>query len=615
MPEKPSPRKAAPRPPAPPDSSAHAVAAAVAVLAGALYTLTAARDIVVGDTPDFVTAALTLGVAHAPGYPLLTMIGHVLSWLPVGPAPFRVNLVAVLSDASAIGVICLTMTRLTSNRVAAGVAALLVATVPLVWRWSLEAEAFPLNSLLASIVIYALCRWEEQPAQTAWLVAGAFVAGLALSNHMTIVLLGPAILLLVWRHRGVLIARPAVVALCLPAAAAGLLPYLYIPWAASRHPLLNTGGVSSLSSFVSLVTRADYGSSQLVAEAANAGGTFASRIAALLGSFTIPEGALIVMGALAAWRARRGYLAFVAVAFFVAGPAFMAYANMDLSQPYGLWVLQRFFLLSHVILAPLVALGVALAIELVGARLAGGSRVATAAIASAVLLAAGASVATHYRALDQSSNHVARGYAEDILDSLEPHAILFGAGDDVVFTVTYLQAVEHARPDVTPIWTSAFRGPAWYRTELRARDPDLVLAPEGADPRALSIKAIADANRSRPIAFIGPALDDSVNGGYNGLPHGLVTQLVPASEPVYLDVLVRDNDQLLAKYHVPAAASIKAGTFEIAVLRRYAIPALIVGTQLERAHDTAAAKRWYQRAVAIDPSFTEANSALERVRR
>lgn len=586
----------------------------MAAVAFVLYALTAARDIVVGDTPDFVAAALTLGVAHAPGYPLLTMIGHALSWLPIGPAPFRVNLVAVLSDAAAVGVICLTMTRLTTNRLAAGAAALLVATVPLVWRWSLEAEAFPLNNLIASVVIYALVRWEEAPARTAWLVAGAFAAGLALSNHMTIVLLGPAILLVVWRQRAVLFARPIVIAFCLAAVVAGLLPYLYIPWAASRHPLLDTGGVSSLRSLMALVTRADYGSSQLVAEAANAGGTFGSRLAALFASFTIPEGLLIVLGAIAAWRARRAYLAFVAVAFAVAGPAFMAYANLDLSQPYGLWVLQRFFLLSHVILAPLVALGVALAIDSAGARLAAGSRAATLGIGAAVVAAAVASVATHYRALDQSSNHVARTYAEDILNSLAPRAILLGSGDDVVFTVTYLQAVEHVRMDVTPVWTSAFRGPAWYRAALRARDPELVLAPEGADPSAFSVKAIADANRSRPIAFIGPALDDSVNGSYIGLPHGLVTKLEPVTEPVYLDELARDNEQLLAKYRAPAAASIKPGTFETGVLRRYAIPALVVGVQLERAGNTAAARSWYERAVAIDPSFADAANALERIR-
>ena len=66
-------------------NEARPYAVVAAALAGVLYTLTAARDIVVGDTAELAAAALTLGVAHAPGYPLLTIIGHAFSWLPVGP--------------------------------------------------------------------------------------------------------------------------------------------------------------------------------------------------------------------------------------------------------------------------------------------------------------------------------------------------------------------------------------------------------------------------------------------------------------------------------------------------------------------------------------------------
>ena len=592
-------------------------AAANALLAAALYVQTAARDIVVGDTGDFVAAALTLGVAHAPGYPLLTMIGHALSWLPVGAAPFRVNLIAVLSHAGAVGVTCLTMTRLSRHAIASGLGAVTLATAPLFWRWSLAAEAFPLNCLLVSIVIYCLVRWDEQPDRTRFVVAAAFVCGLALSNHMTIVLVGPAILFLVWRHRAVLAAHPRAVAFCAGAVLVGLVPYAYIPWAASKHPYLNTGGVSSISSLISLVTRADYGSRQLVAEAANAGGSFDERVGALLRSFTVVEALLIVGGAVAAYRQRRAYLWFATLAFAVAGPAFMAYANLDLSQPYGLFVLERFFLLSHVILAPLMALGVLVAIEILSARLRVPSVAAMSAVSALLVVAAAFSVATHYRAIDQHDNHVARTYAEDILNSLDQRAILLGSGDDVVFSVTYLQAVEHARMDVTPVWTSALRGPRWYRDWLRVRDPSLVLPPEDGDPRSpdRSLKAFVDANRARPIAFIGPALDDSVNGSYFGLPHGLVAQLEPVSTPVYLDALVNENERVISTYRVPPAASIKVGTFETGILRRYAIPALVIGTQLERAGNVAAARPWYERAVAIDPSFTEARSELDRIRR
>jgi hypothetical protein len=294
----------------------------------------------------------------------------------------------------------------------------------------------------------------------------------------------------------------------------------------------------------------------------------------------------------------------------------MAYANLDLAQPFGLFVLERFFLLSHVVLAPFMAIGVVAVSGAIAARLRGGATLAVPGVAAAVLVAAGVSVVVHYGAIDQRDNHLARTYADDILNSLEPHAILLGSGDDVVFPVTYLQAVEHVRMDVTPVWTSALRGPRWYRDWLRARDPDLVLPPEGADPRSpeRSIKAFVDANRARPIAFIGPALDDSVNGSYLGVPRGLVTTLAPVSTAVTLDALVADNERLLAQYHVPAFESVKPGTFETGVLRRYAIPALVVGTQLERAGDTAAARRWYERAVGIDPTFADAREALARVR-
>ena len=163
-------------------------AATVAGLAAVLYVLTAARDIVVGDTGDLVTAALTLGVAHAPGYPLLTMLGHVLSWLPVGPLPFRVNLIAVLSGAGAVGVTFVTTSRLGAPRPAAIVGALLFASTPLFWRWSLAAEAFPLNNLLVSIVIYGLVCWQASPDEPRFLAISALAAGLALSNHLTIIL-------------------------------------------------------------------------------------------------------------------------------------------------------------------------------------------------------------------------------------------------------------------------------------------------------------------------------------------------------------------------------------------------------------------------------------------
>src|SRR6266446_9241845 len=146
-------------------------AVAVATAAGILYFLTAARDIVVGDSPELIMAAVTLGVAHAPGYPLFTMIGHLFSLLPFGAIPFRVNLLSVVCDALAVGVIYLAAVRLTKSQLAAAVAALLLAVNSNFWQWSLAAEVFPLNNLLAAILILLLIVWHEQPERGGFLVA------------------------------------------------------------------------------------------------------------------------------------------------------------------------------------------------------------------------------------------------------------------------------------------------------------------------------------------------------------------------------------------------------------------------------------------------------------
>ena len=241
-----------------------ATGAAVVGLAFLLYFLTAARDIVVGDTPELITAAVTLGVVHPPGYPFFTMLGHLFSLLPVGPIPFRVNLLAVTCDALTVGVVYATALRLSRSCLAAAGAALLLAVSPIFWRWSLVSEVFPLNNLFVSLLVYLLVRWHEQPERASFLVAAAFVGGLALTNHQTIVLLGPACCFVLWQGRAVLWRRPQIFAMCIAAFLLGLLPYAYVPWAAARHPVLNWGGVSSLRDLAALIARRSYGTRHLV---------------------------------------------------------------------------------------------------------------------------------------------------------------------------------------------------------------------------------------------------------------------------------------------------------------------------------------------------------------
>ncbi|HST31757.1 MAG TPA: DUF2723 domain-containing protein, partial [Chthoniobacterales bacterium] len=411
--------------------------AVVVTLASAvLYFSTAARDIVVGDTPELITAAVTLGVAHPPGYPLFTMLGHLFSLLPVGAIPFRVNLLSVVCDSLAIGVIFLIAARLTRSRVAAAIAALMLAVNSVFWEWSLAAEVFPLNNLLAAILILLLVLWHEQPQRRSFLIAAFFAAGLAFTNHQTIVLLAPAFCFVLWTQREVLRAKPQILLIGLVVSAIGLLPYLYVLWAAARHPIYNWGNISSFHDIIGLITRRSYGSTRLVNTPGYTGGPPWARLAALFTSFGWFSGILILAGAIEAYRSRRWYFWFAVIAFVLVGPFFVWITNLNLQNaPSALFVLQRFFLLSHVVLAPLAAFGVLLLARMVPRFVPTPSFPLVATLCSIALVGI---VVKNYRHLDQSRNSIARQCGEDVLGLTQPNSILLVSGDGFAFPLIYL---------------------------------------------------------------------------------------------------------------------------------------------------------------------------------
>src|SRR4029453_808652 len=92
--------------------------------------------------------------------------------------------------------------------------------------------------------------------------ATAFVSGLALANHHTVVFVAaPFLAYQLWRARALLTTR--VLATLGAAGGAGLLPYLYLPWAAARHPAVAWGDPSTWSGFWAHLLRREYGTFRL----------------------------------------------------------------------------------------------------------------------------------------------------------------------------------------------------------------------------------------------------------------------------------------------------------------------------------------------------------------
>jgi 4-amino-4-deoxy-L-arabinose transferase-like glycosyltransferase len=585
-------------------------AAAVGVAAFVVYALTAARDIIPGDTPEFVTVALTGGVAHPPGYPLLSILGVVFGQLPLGPLPFRIDLISVVCHAGTVVLVFLTADRLVRNTLASAAAALVLAFGRGFWTWSLVAETFPLNDLLAALVLYLLVVWHERPTASAPLIGAAAAFGLGMANQQTISLLLPAIAVVLYTDRAALRGRPIVLRCAAVAIVAAILPYGYVAIVAGRHAVMNWGGIQGPGDLLRQILRLDYGTGQLVATPGYQGGNGLDRLAAFAGNVNPLLALLAIAGAVYAYRRMRWYFWTVATAFLICGPLFIAYANANVAVATARFLLMRFYLLPQVVFAPLAALGIVFVAELARRRIADPPRWLPSAVAGAVLVLAVVEVAVAYGGVDRSGDHVARHFAEDILATAPAGSIVLASGDHVVLPLIYLQAVEGAKPDITVIaWP--LLGLDWYQRELKLRHPELNL-PFARYELGDGLLTLVRANPDRRFVLTGEEAQ-SLQGTYGIFPQGLTLPIVDAKQLLDLTTVAQANEQLLASYRIPSLAEIDKDSFERFIVTWYALVAFRVGAQYENAKQYAPAQSWYERALVIDPQLPEALNGLRRV--
>ena len=154
----------------------------------------------------------------------------------------------------------------------------------------------------------------------------------------------------------------------------------------------------------------------------------------------------------------------------------------------------------------------------------------------------------------------------------------------------------------------------WYLRLMTARYPELKF-PRDKEPSRITLKDVVDANRHRRIAIVGPSIDNSVDGSYGYIRHGLVSYGDPVTRSFDLAAVAADNDALLNKYQPPSPATIKRGTFEPQLLRSYAAAAEWVGTRYKQAGRATEAVSWYERALQVDPDHVKARNNLDEIAR
>jgi dolichyl-phosphate-mannose-protein mannosyltransferase len=620
------------------------------LLALAVYLRTLEPSLPTGDSGELITAAYLFGVPHPPGYPLFSMLGHLFTLLPFGSVAQRVNLMSALLHALTAGLVGGVIYRLLVGAgpvrlavslraaLAATVGALLLAFSTAVWGYAVVAEVFPLNSFFAALLLLLLLEWAARPWRMRLLWLFGLCCGLAAANHHTIVLLAPSFLVLLGLGISRLLVRPLVprdrsprarltalgvlprglpwhdFAIAAGCILVGLLPYFYLPLAASGDPPINWGDPRSWPNFVRHVTRQDYGTFSLATADSIGGDRWQHLI--IIGEYFwnafTPLGCVLALLGLW-WLARNRPWQGLALllAWLLAGPAFAVYANLSLTIALWKGVLERFYILPSVPFAVLAGLGAWQLASWVGRLLQRVPLRPARQLGSVVLVGLLLSgpvwaLVDHFDDNDQSQNFVAVGFGQDILAPLERNALLLTRGDAVTISISYVKFVEQYRPDVVFVDVELLRLRTYVQS-LRRRYPDLIIPFEAYDKEKTTyLKSMVEANMpQRPVyAFIGASKEADPFADLDTQKAGFALRLLPNGTVSDQWGLIRDKPDLFANLHYPPR-SFPVTTFENNISNDYGRLAFDVGNVTRDAGRLDDAQRLYRQAILLVPAMPQ----------
>lgn len=429
-----------------------------------VYLLTLAPDLTWAhhgaDGGELITAAVTFGVPHPPGYPLYVVLGRLAAYLPLGTVAWRFHLFSAVCTAGAVALLARTALHLTpandrSGRaavvpaVAAALAAALAAAwAPLVWSQALIAEVYALNLLAVSVVVWAaLTQRPSALIGLAW--------GIAVTTHLTSVLLAPLVLWSVWHRPGRL--------WLLPGCLLGSTPWALLPWLARSGSPVIWGDPTTWQGWWWLVSAALYrpnvwrwpGRERLAADL-----WLLLRQLHGVGWLLLPAAFIGRPRPPALWA-----LAAAAALYLLYG---LGYATGDAAVNWlpGLW-------LCGLLLTP--------ALQRLG---------------PAALLLPALALGLNYASADLHGDRALRAAVQTVWAELPPDALAVTAADHAIFALWYFQHVEGQRRDVVLIDDNLFQFD-WYRRRLQAAYPRLPV-PEQDDLSALR----AALNGRRPICDV-----------------------------------------------------------------------------------------------------------------
>ena len=187
------------------------------IISFAVYAWSAAPNVTLLDSGEFIVAAQHFGVPHPTGYPLWTFLSWLFLLLPLGNAAWEVAIFSGLCAAGAVGCCAALLssaqlwcyetfagarTKILS-RIVALCFSLMLAFSMSMWSQAVIAEVYALHALLIAIFLMLCYHWVQHPASDRLMLSIFFILALSFSNHHLTMTLAPLpyLLILLLRRR------------------------------------------------------------------------------------------------------------------------------------------------------------------------------------------------------------------------------------------------------------------------------------------------------------------------------------------------------------------------------------------------------------------------------
>ncbi|NXC01210.1 TM260 protein, partial [Orthonyx spaldingii] len=447
----------------------------------ALYTATLPPALPGGDAGELITAAYELGVAHPPGYPLFTLLAKAATGLPGGSPAFRVNLLCGLVGAAAASLLFYTVCRLSGSYAGGILAAGVFSFSRLTWQWSITAEVFSLNNLFVGLLMALTAHFEEaSTAQERSKISklGAFCCGLSLCNQHTIVLyvacVVPWVLSRLVTKRELSLGHLLKLGLCF---LAGLLPYLYLPASSYLNRARWTwGDQTTFQGFLTHFLREEYGTFNLAKSETGSSmrEMLLVQLAQMKSELSLPILALALVACVSTAlpsKQQKSPVIWLFTGMLCLYSLFFAWrANLDVTKPLFLGVVERFWLQSSAVVAVLAGLGLATLASLGRGTVLEGTRLLPCLEWLPALALVASQLWANYGTCDQSNNFIVDKFARNLLSSMPTGAVILLRGDLPGNALRYLHYCEGMRPDITLV-DQEMMTYQWYLPKLAKHLP------------------------------------------------------------------------------------------------------------------------------------------------